>query len=172
MELKQFKISILPLRGRLISYAEKLTENSADAEDVVQETLIKLWNMRDKLDEYNSVEALAMRMTHNLCMDIWRKKKPEFLSPEMLPVAGENRTPEILMEEKDEFVLMKKIIETLPPLQQTIIRMKDIEEYETDEIAEITGCGSEAIRSNLSRARKRVRDIYLQTIKEKRRNEI
>lgn len=172
MELKQFKINILPLRGRLISYAEKLTDNSADAEDIVQEILIKLWNMRDKLDEYNSVEALAVRMTHNLCMDMWRKKKPEFLLPEMLPVAGETRTPEILMEEKDEFVLMKKIIESLPPLQQTIIRMKDIEEYETDEIAEITGCGSEAIRSNLSRARKRVRDIYLQTIKEKRRNNI
>ncbi len=172
MELKQFKISILPLRGRLIGYAEKLTENSADAEDVVQETLIKLWNIRDKLDKYNSVEALAIRMTHNLCMDMWRKKKPEFLISEMLPVSGESRTPEMLMEEKDEMMLMKKIIESLPPLQQTIIRMKDIEEYETEEIAAITGCANEAIRSNLSRARKRVREIYLQMIKEKRRNEI
>lgn len=58
------------------------------------------------------------------------------------------------------------------PLQQTILRMKDVEEYETEEIAEITGCSSEAIRSNLSRARKKVRDIYLQTIQQrKRRNE-
>ena len=49
--------------------------------------------------------------------------------------------------------------------------MKDVE-YETEEIAEITGCSSEAIRSNLSRARKKVRDIYLQTIQQrKRRNE-
>ena len=46
--------------------------------------------------------------------------------------------------------------------------MKDIEGYETDEIAEITGCGPEAIRSNLSRARKKVRNIYLQTIQGKR----
>ena len=81
-------------------------------------------------------------------------------------------TPERLLEEKDEFSLMRHIISTLPPLQQTILRMKDVEEYETEEIAEITGCSSEAIRSNLSRARKKVRDIYLQTIQQrKRRNE-
>ena len=50
-----------------------------------------------------------------------------------------------------------------------IIRMKDIEEYETEEIAEITGCNAEAIRSNLSRARKKVREVYLQTIQERKR---
>lgn len=63
---------------------------------------------------------------------------------------------------------MHEIINSLPHLQRTIMRMKDIEGYETDEIAEITGCGPEAIRSNLSRARKKVRDIYLQTIQGKR----
>ena len=67
---------------------------------------------------------------------------------------------------------MHEIIDSLPNLQRAIMQMKDIQGYETDEIAEITGCGPEAIRSNLSRARKKVRDIYLQTIQEKkRRNE-
>ncbi|KAA6308740.1 hypothetical protein EZS27_002262, partial [termite gut metagenome] len=51
-------------------------------------------------------------------------------------------------------------------------RMKDIEGYENKEIMEITGCSSESVRSNLSRARKKVRDVYLQAIQErKRRNE-
>lgn len=49
--------------------------------------------------------------------------------------------------------------------------MKDVQEYETEEIAEITGCSAEAIRSNLSRARKKVRDIYLQTIQEEKGEE-
>lgn len=77
------------------------------------------------------------------------------------------------MEIKDEIRLMHEIIDSLPNLQRTIMRMKDIEGYETDEIAEITGCGPEAIRSNLSRARKKVRDVYLRTIQERkeRRNE-
>ncbi|MDE8698171.1 sigma-70 family RNA polymerase sigma factor, partial [Bacteroides cellulosilyticus] len=57
--------------------------------------------------------------------------------------------------------LMHEIINSLPTLQRTIMRMKDIEEYETEEIADITGCNPEAIRSNLSRARKKVRAVLL-----------
>ncbi|MDL2304587.1 sigma-70 family RNA polymerase sigma factor [Bacteroides sp. OttesenSCG-928-D19] len=171
MELKQFKINILPLRSRLLGYALKLTDNETDAEDVVQEVMIKLWNMRHKLDQYNSVEALAMKMTYNQCMDVWRKKRPEPLSVEHLYTIGENITPEKLLEEKDEMSLMKAIIGSLPPIQQTIIRMKDIEEYEIAEIAEIIGCSNEAIRSNLSRARKRVRYIYLQVVQNKKKED-
>jgi len=138
----------------------------------VQEVMLKLWNLRPKLDEYHSIEALAMTMTHHTCMDILRGKHPDNLSLDSVQAASPVATPERLLEEKDEFSLMRHIISTLPPLQQTILRMKDVEEYETEEIAEITGCSSEAIRSNLSRARKKVRDIYLQTIQQRKmRNE-
>ena len=169
MELKQFKIDVLPLRDKLLNYARKLTEDPSDAEDAVQEIMLKLWNMRQKLDEYQSIEALAMTMTHLLCMDIWRAKRPDSLSLEQVQAPSQSATPERLLEEKDEFRLMRKIIDSLPTLQRTIIQMKDVQEYETEEIAEITGCSAEAIRSNLSRARKKVRDIYLQTIQEEKR---
>ena len=169
MELKQFKIDVLPLRDKLLNYARKLTEDPSDAEDAVQEIMLKLWNMRQKLDEYQSIEALAMTMTHHLCMDIWRAKRPDSLSLEQVQAPSQSATPERLLEEKDEFRLMRKIIDSLPTLQRTIIQMKDVQEYETEEIAEITGCSAEAIRSNLSRARKKGRDIYLQTIQEEKR---
>ena len=169
MELKQFKIDVLPLRDKLLNYARKLTEDPSDAEDAVQEIMLKLGNMRQKLDEYQSIEALAMTMTHHLCMDIWRAKRPDSLSLEQVQAPSQSATPERLLEEKDEFRLMRKIIDSLPTLQRTIIQMKDVQEYETEEIAEITGRSAEAIRSNLSRARKKVRDIYLQTIQEEKR---
>ena len=169
MELKQFKIDVLPLRDKLLNYARKLTEDPSDAEDAVQEIMLKLWNMRQKLDEYQSIEALAMTMTHHLCMDIWRAKRPDSLSLEQVQAPSQSATPERLLEEKDEFRLMREIIDSLPTLQRTIIQMKDVQEYETEEIAEITGCSAEAIRSNRSRARKKVRDIYLQTIQEENR---
>ena len=172
MELKQFKSDVLPLRNKLLNYARKLTDDPADAEDAVQEIMLKLWNMRLRLDEYRSIEALAVTMTHHHCMDCWRSKRPDALSLDQIQTSSPTASPEQLLEEKDEFSLMRQIIDSLPPLQRTIIQMKDIQEYETDEIAEITGCNPEAIRSNLSRARKKVRDIYLQTIQErKRRNE-
>ena len=155
MELKQFKIDVLPLRDKLLNYARKLTEDPSDAEDAVQEIMLKLWNMRQKLDEYQSIEALAMTMTHHLCMDIWRAKRPDSLSLEQVQAPSQSATPERLLEEKDEFRLMREIIDSLPTLQRTIIQMKDVQEYETEEIAEITGCSAEAIRSNLSRSRKK-----------------
>lgn len=169
MELKQFKISVLPLRSKLLCYAQKLTEESADAEDAVQEVMLKLWNIRQQLDDYRSIEALSMTMTRNACMDQWRSKRTDTLPLDQVQAPSQTATPERLLEEKDEFRLMREIIASLPPLQQAIIRMKDIEEYETEEIAEITGCKAEAIRSNLSRARKKVRDIYMQTIQERKR---
>mgnify|MGYP003505101506 FL=1 len=161
MELNQFKITVVQLRGKLLNYARKLTDDSSEAEDVVQEVMLKLWNIRQKLEEYNSIEALAVRITHNLCMDMWRSKRTDQVSLDQVPVVSQTVNPERILEGNDEIRLMREIISSLPTLQQTIIRMKDIEEYETEEIAQITGCSSESIRSNLSRARKKVRDIYL-----------
>ena len=164
MELNQFKITVVPLRGKLLNYARKLTDDSSDAEDVVQEVMLKLWNIRQKLEEYNSIEALAVRITHNLCMDMWRSKRTDQVSLDQVPVVSQTVNPERVLEGNDEIRLMREIISSLPTLQQTIIRMKDIEEYETEEIAQITGCSSESIRSNLSRARKRVRETYVRMI--------
>lgn len=169
MELKQFKITVLPLRDKLLNYARKLTESPDDAEDAVQEVLLKLWNKRLELEQYRSIEAFAMTMTHNLCMDLWRTKHTADVSLELVKDANAGTSPERLLEIKDEIRLMREIIDSLPTLQRTIMRMKDIEEYETEEIASITGCNPEAIRSNLSRARKKVREVYLQTIQEKKR---
>lgn len=169
MELKQFKITVLPLRDKLLNYARKLTESPDDAEDAVQEVLLKLWNKRLELEQYRSIEAFAMTMTHNLCMDLWRTRHTADVSLELVKDANAGTSPERLLEIKDEVRLMREIIDSLPTLQRTIMRMKDIEEYETEEIASITGCNPEAIRSNLSRARKRVREVYLQTIQEKKR---
>ena len=107
MELKQFKIAVLPLRDKLLSYARKLTDDHSDAEDAVQEVMLKLWNLRPKLDEYHSIEALAMTMTHHTCMDILRGKHPDNLSLDSVQAASPVATPERLLEEKDEFSLMR-----------------------------------------------------------------
>lgn len=170
MELKEFKIKILPLRGKLQNYARKLCDDPLDAEDAVQEVFIKLWNLRNKLEEYRSTEALAMSITHNLCMDMWRSKKPPETTLDKVQMQDNKESmPDKRLEEKDAYDMMKNIIDSLPSLQRTIIYMKDVEGYETEEIGEITGCAPEAIRSNLSRARKRARELYLQAIKERRK---
>ena len=59
MELKEFKITVLPLRAKLLNYARKLTDEPEDAEDAVQEVLLKLWNKRLELEQYRSIEAIC-----------------------------------------------------------------------------------------------------------------
>ena len=69
MELETFKITVLPLREKLINISWRMMEDRSDAEDIVQETFLKLWQIREKLDGYNSVEALAVQVAKNLALD-------------------------------------------------------------------------------------------------------
>lgn len=166
MDLKQFKIKVLPLRNKLYGYARKLVDGSDDADDVVQEVMMKLWNMRQTLGEYNNIEAFSMTLIHHTCIDMYRVRKTNTLSVDNIQIA-ETSSSERQLEIKDEVTLIHRIIDSLPELQRMTIKMKDVEGYENEEIAEITGSGIEAVRSNLSRARKKVRDVYLQSIKER-----
>ena len=138
MELETFKITVLPLREKLINISWRMMEDRSDAEDIVQETFLKLWQIREKLDGYNSVEALAVQVAKNL-------------APEEL-------------DQHDTVARIRWLISKLPSLQQTIIRMKDVEGYELAEIAEITGTQVEAVRVNLSRARKKIREQLMKEL--------
>jgi RNA polymerase sigma-70 factor (ECF subfamily) len=161
MELDTFKTTIIPLREKLLVYTSKLAGNQVEAEDIVQDVLLKLWSVRDRLDAYDSVEALALKMTKNKTLDELKRSRSESL--EVIETSAYNafRTasdPAINAEHKDMIRHVKRLIGALPSLQQTIIRMKDVEGYELSEIAAITGTQIEAVRNNLSRARKRIRE--------------
>ena len=159
MELETFKITVLPLRQKMLNFSRRLVEDAADAEDVVQEAFIKLWYIREKLDAYHSVEALAMQVTKNLSLDKIKLRKPQI---------SEAVSPDEQLEQKDAAECIRRLIAQLPTLQQTIIRMKDIEGYELAEIAEITATPVENVRVNLSRARKKIREQFLQLNKQEK----
>ena len=89
------------------------------------------------------------------------------MSTDDLQLADTGNSVDHLCELKDEVEIIRHIIDTLPELQRNTIRMKDIEGYENEEIAEIIGSNVETVRSNLSRARKKVKTIYLMTIKKR-----
>lgn len=126
MELDVFKTTVLPLRSKLQAYAYKLSDEKEDAEDVVQEVLLKLWNSRKELEHCHSIEAFAMTLTHNVCIDLLRKRR-YMQAAGNLPDTICSNTPEHLLELKDEVKLIRTIIDSLPTLQHTIMRMKDVE---------------------------------------------
>ncbi len=68
-------------------------------------------------------------------------------------------------EAKDSVRLVGRIVDQLPPLQRQIFRMKEIEGYEMEEIMQIVGCSADNLRKNLSRARLRIREVYMRIMK-------
>ncbi|MDR0994770.1 MAG: RNA polymerase sigma factor [Tannerella sp.] len=166
MELERFKTEVLPLRGKLVGFVGQLLDDPVEAEDVVQETFLKLWNLRGKLDAYRQVEALAFTVAKNQALDVLKLRKTT-VPLDALPLEG-GSSPAELLEAHDAVGCIRRLVEALPPLQRDIIRMKDIEGYETEEIAEITGSRPEAVRVNLSRARKKIKEQFLRLNKEER----
>ena len=160
MEQTQFKKEILPLRERLILYAERMLENKSDAEDIVQEVFLKLWLMRDELSNYASVDALSVTMVKHLCINRLKVNHREQEDLNGLIFIDENLSPDEQLEQKDSVAQVMRIIDRLPDLQQAVLRMKHIEGLEIDEIATLTGSAPEAIRMNLSRARRKVKEIF------------
>jgi RNA polymerase sigma-70 factor (ECF subfamily) len=161
MNPERFKAEILPLRDKLFHIAWNMLEEKQDAEDAVQEAFLKLWHIRDSLDRYDSVAAFATTVTKNLCIDRLRiRNREESLEDDVYHQAGTD-DPYMQLERKSTEWILRHIIGKLPPLQQAIIRMKDMEEYEVEEIAGIIGTQPEAVRMNLSRARKKVREEYI-----------
>ena len=157
MEL--FKTKIIPLREKLLAYSVKLAGGQVEAEDVVQDVFLKLWTIKDSLDGYDSVEALAFTITRNKTLDELKRCRTESLeNMDFSPVNIEESNPMTHAEQNDLVNHVKRFIEALPALQQSIMRMKDIEGYELSDIATITGTQVDAVRVNLSRARKKVRE--------------
>lgn len=164
MVQEQYKILIQPIRQQLYFVALKLLADEQDAEDAVQEALLKLWAARTSFLVHENPNAFAITVLKNQCLDKLRLRK-NVESIENQAMCVENENPHLLLERKNENEIIRRIINRLPQLQQLIITMKDVEEYEVDEIAEIIGTSTEAVRMNLSRARKKVREEFLKILK-------
>jgi RNA polymerase sigma-70 factor (ECF subfamily) len=161
MKQEQFEREILPLRSGLFFYAGRLLDNAEDAEDIIQEVFLKLWYMRDELNHYESVPALSVQITKRLCLNRIKSRQREGEGEGEGVWVAETPSPHARLEQKDDVAQVMKIIDRLPALQQAILRMRHVDGFEVDEIARLTGSNAEAIRMNLSRARKKVKEIFL-----------
>lgn len=161
MTVENFKIEVLPLKNKLYRFARRVLRNGHEAEDIVQEVMIRLWTRRNRLQEYKSVEAFAMVITKNLCLD---KLKLKSNKSEELTWRNElytDKNPYVQMETSDSYNKIRELIDQLPEQQRMIIHLRDVEGYAYDEIAELTGLTENTIRVNLSRARKKIREIMI-----------
>jgi len=156
MDKGRFKSEIIPLRQAMLAVAVKMLGNADDAEDAVQEAMMRVWEMRS--ENLANPAGYTMQTLKNYCLDRLRSDKE---TVDVAETALENDdNPYLTTERRDAVALVRKIIATLPRLQKMILEMRDIEGYELEEIAAITGCKVSAVTVNLSRARKTVRDRF------------
>lgn len=161
MDLKEFTERIVPLRNDLLAQAKRMSRDGNSAEDLVQEVMLRLWSMHETLETHPNATALAMTILKNKFTDQWRHRQLENGNESQYEPIDMDNAAEI----NDEMALIKMIIDHLPPLQQQFIRMKEIEGYEAEEIIKITGCSTDSLRKNLSRARRRIQQEYIRMTK-------
>ncbi len=163
MDRKEFEHIALTIRPKLLASAITLIGNETDAEDAVQDTLLKMWTIRDRLSSYRSPEALGLVMTRNFCLDRLRKKNLVVLSaidsdldePERGPSSAE----EIMIDRENQLEL-HDIIGKLPSSQREILLMRHEENMEIGEIAATRGITEGNVRTLLSRARHRIKELF------------
>ena len=162
MELQEFKTKVLPVKDRLYRIALNMLRSVEEAEDALQDTMVKLWDKRERLDEYRSVEALAVTMTKNLCLDRLKSKKHKNqLDVQEMELDSGFVTPYKSIELSDSMNTMNEVFESLPAQQRLLITLRDIEGFSYEEISDQTGLEINNIRVGLSRARKKAREAYL-----------
>lgn len=157
MNIEDFKAKVLPVKNKLFRIALRYLNNQEDAEDIVQETMLRLWNRREKLSELKSIEAFAVTITKNLCLDKIRAKKFDGGEVEDYMLQTD-RTPYTSTEVHDAVEKVHEILKNLPEQQRLVLQLRDIEGYSNEEAADMLGMNVVTLRVNLSRARKKIRE--------------
>lgn len=158
MKPLEFENLIAPFKDKIFRFAKRLLVSTEEAEDATQEVMVRLWHKKEILANYNSVEALAMTMTKNFCLDQLKSKRASNLQLVHSNYKNDNASIEREVEGKDNWNFVEQIITELPEQQRLIIQMRDIEECEFSEIAKVLEMNETAVRVALSRARKTIRE--------------
>ena len=159
----EFISIITPFKDKVFRLAKRLLVSTEEAEDATQEVLVKLWNKNEGLKELKSVEAMAMTMTKNYCLDQLKSKRASNMTIVHNNYQDNQASLQQKLEDSDSWSWVEKIINTLPEQQKLIIQMRDIEQYEFEDIAKMLDMKETAVRVALSRARKTIRENMIKT---------
>ena len=159
-----FRNDVLPLKNKLFRLALRITLNREEAEDVVQDTLMKVWNSRDKWQQLESIEAYSLTIARNLSLDRIKKMDNNngSLEEEQVERQDQASTPSEQMIQKDKLDIVRKIIDELPEKQRSCLQLRDIEGKTYKEIAYILSITEEQVKVNIFRARQTVKQRFQQ----------
>ena len=165
MQTEYFKNKILPLKNKLFRKALGITESVVDAENVVQDVMMRLWEKRADWSKIENIEVYCMVLTKNIALDVIKKSghnNDSINNENIRRLASEIQEPLEKTVLDDMYGWLWKLIKSLPEKQQEIIRLREIEEMSYLEIAEEMNIPESQVKITLFRARKKIKEIYLQ----------
>ena len=158
MNQSDFLKVVLPFKNKVFRLAIRLLVSTEEAEDATQELFFKLWKSKEKITDYKNIEAFAMTMTKNYCYDRLKSKQASNLTLMHSNYKEKDTSLDERLEYRDSVKQVHLLIEKLPEQQKVIIQLRDIEQYDFEEICKILDMKPIAVRVALSRARKTIRE--------------
>lgn len=163
MSILVFKKNIWPIRHKLYRFALRIVHNAAEAEDVVQEVMARLWRDRDRWAEIDDLEAWCMRITRNMAIDHLRRRKRQRTEPAdgLTPLAAPDRSPLERAEQRDAIGQLRQLVDELPLNQRLVWHLREIEQLTYQEIGERLQMPMTQVKINLFRARTKLKEALL-----------
>jgi RNA polymerase sigma-70 factor (ECF subfamily) len=155
MNKLDFKLNVFSLSERLFPMIARML-GSANAEDAIQEIMLKLWQKRKQVEKHPNIKGLVFLTARNYCIDVLRKKPfaLEDSTDYFKILESENDYTQIEWKELNTIIL--EILKKLPKQQTEVFMMRDLDAYEFTEIAAALEIKIEHVRVLLSRARKQI----------------
>ncbi|MBA4167069.1 MAG: RNA polymerase sigma factor [Chitinophagaceae bacterium] len=158
MRLEDFNTRILPVKSKLYRFALKFMRDRQEAEDIVQEVLIKVWTQRNRFGELLNFEAWCMKLVRNQSLDrlksVHYKTSIRTINPQ---TESQNKTPYQHVELADRIQTVHQLIDSLPEKQKQVIHLRDVEGFSYQEIADILGMDVNLVKVSLFRARNTIK---------------
>ena len=166
MKKIDFRADVLPLKNELFRLALRITLNRVEAEDVVQETMIKVWKRREQWDEIESMEAFCLTVCRNLALDKMKRMDSQSTTLDQThdpPDHSFSANPEEQAMHQDRISLIRRLIDQLPEKQRSCMQLREFEGKSYKEIAHIMDISEEQVKISIHRARQTLRQKYLET---------
>ncbi len=162
MENISFRTTVLPLSDRLYRLALRITMNKAEAEDVVQDTLLKVWECREDWNQINNLEAFAIATCRNRALDVVKRAGRDTENLDEMAYFS-SQTPHEQLEAREEISLVRRLMDSLPEVQRTIMLLRDIEGKTYQEIAQTLDISETQVKVYLHRARTKIKEWITNT---------
>lgn len=152
MNRKEYNNAVMTYSENIFRYAFKWTRNEQDARDLVQDVFGKLWEYRKKVD-YAGAKPWLFTCAHNALVNFSKRRREMESLADVKGMLPHTHQPDLGLKD-----LLKKSLETLSPVQRSVVILRDSEGYSYEEIGDILELSESQVKVYLFRARQKVKE--------------